>query len=244
MKKKHSKVKPIKSLKSIEEVSLKYKVSKSFIKKLINKHYPYYIQGNCPIFLSEKMIKVMLPEISAFKIMKERRFNKKAVEVLEWLQEKARLLEFDIEEIDNSEKIPIGFNVPYGCIQLNSVAKILDLGFGRNKLCEILRDQQILMTKINHNEPFQKFVDRGYFYLIPTKDRIQNIWYTTTYVSPKGLVWLEKFLKKLLSLSKWKQKKLELKCLEKPKHPKKEFLKDLLRPNSRQLKINLYNREV
>ena len=51
-------------------------------------------------------------------------------------------------------------------IQMADVAKILDMGIGRNKLFEFLRDQKILM---DDNRPYQKYVDAGYFRTIEQK---------------------------------------------------------------------------
>ncbi len=51
-------------------------------------------------------------------------------------------------------------------ISIGEVAKILDMGIGRNKLFEILRDEGILMSD---NQPYQKYVDAGYFRVIEQK---------------------------------------------------------------------------
>ncbi len=52
-------------------------------------------------------------------------------------------------------------------IDLGGVAKVLNIkGFGRNNLFEFLRNKDILM---NNNQPYQKFIDRGYFRLVESK---------------------------------------------------------------------------
>jgi anti-repressor protein len=51
-------------------------------------------------------------------------------------------------------------------IDIGSASKVLNMGIGRNKLFEILRDKGILM---HNNQPYQKFVDRGYFRVIEQK---------------------------------------------------------------------------
>lgn len=48
-------------------------------------------------------------------------------------------------------------------IDIGSVAKVLNMGIGRNKLFQLLRDKSILMK---NNQPFQNYVDRGYFRVI------------------------------------------------------------------------------
>lgn len=52
-------------------------------------------------------------------------------------------------------------------IAMEAVAKTLNFkGVGRNKLFEILRDKQILLS---NNLPYQKYIDRGYFRTIEQK---------------------------------------------------------------------------
>lgn len=49
-------------------------------------------------------------------------------------------------------------------IEMSAVAKALNYpGYGRNKLFEFLRESSILRY---NNEPYQQFVDRGYFKII------------------------------------------------------------------------------
>jgi len=51
-------------------------------------------------------------------------------------------------------------------IDMKSVAKVLDLGYGRNKLFEHLRDMKILD---GNNHPYQKYIDAGYFRVVEQK---------------------------------------------------------------------------
>ena len=51
-------------------------------------------------------------------------------------------------------------------IPMGDVAKVLDMGIGRNKLFEILRKKKILMR---NNRPYQKFIDDGLFRVVETK---------------------------------------------------------------------------
>lgn len=51
-------------------------------------------------------------------------------------------------------------------ISMAEVAKVLDMGIGRNKLFEFLRDKEILQKD---NRPYQKYVDRGYFRVVEQK---------------------------------------------------------------------------
>ena len=74
---------------------------------------------------------------------------------------------------------------------MNTAAKVL--GWGRNKLFAELRNRKILMSG---NRPYQNYIDRGYFVV---KEKPINMGGTVfnkpqTYVTAKGLSWLEKVL--------------------------------------------------
>lgn len=51
-------------------------------------------------------------------------------------------------------------------IDMAEVAKILNCGLGRNKLFELLRKKNVLNSQ---NQPYQKYVDMGYFRIIESK---------------------------------------------------------------------------
>lgn len=51
-------------------------------------------------------------------------------------------------------------------IDIQAVAKTLNMGIGRNKLFEFLRNQKVLMPQ---NQPYQKYVDMGWFRVIESK---------------------------------------------------------------------------
>ena len=51
-------------------------------------------------------------------------------------------------------------------IPMANVAKVLDMGIGRNKLFSILRDENILQ---HDNIPYQEYIDREYFRVVEQK---------------------------------------------------------------------------
>lgn len=51
-------------------------------------------------------------------------------------------------------------------MSVSEVAKILNLGFGQNKLFRFMRDRRILMS---NNLPYQEYIRRGYFRVIEQK---------------------------------------------------------------------------
>ncbi len=86
-----------------------------------------------------------------------------------------------------------------GAIEMSKVAKVLDIkGFGRNKLFAFLREQHILREQ--SNEPYQTYVDRGYFRVIeqkwdsPSGETFINI---KTLVFQKGLDFIRRLIKNI-----------------------------------------------
>lgn len=72
------------------------------------------------------------------------------------------------------------------------------LGYGRNTLYSILRKYKVLMSD---NMPYQKYIDHGYFSVKQTTIEIGDkpIDKTQTFVTPKGIIWLSKGLKRMES---------------------------------------------
>lgn len=82
------------------------------------------------------------------------------------------------------------------CIDIGQAAKVLNVkGVGRNKLFEILREKGVLDRK---NQPYQKYVDSGYFRVIETSfclpDGTQKI-NLKTLVFQKGLNFIRDVVK-------------------------------------------------
>lgn len=80
-------------------------------------------------------------------------------------------------------------------VPVGDVAKILDMGIGRNKLFEFLRDEKILDYC---NRPYQKYIDQGYFRVVEQKyekngEICINI---KTLVYQKGINFIRKKLEK------------------------------------------------
>lgn len=74
---------------------------------------------------------------------------------------------------------------------MNTAAKAL--GWGRNKLFAELRNRKILMSG---NRPYQSYIDRGYFVVKEKPIDMGGAVFNKpqTYVTAKGLSWLEKVL--------------------------------------------------
>ncbi len=78
-------------------------------------------------------------------------------------------------------------------LPMADVAKVLDMGVGRNKLFDILRKQKVLDQ---NNKPYQSMVDRGYFRVVEQKfmrngEQCINI---KTLVYQKGVEYIRRIL--------------------------------------------------
>lgn len=76
---------------------------------------------------------------------------------------------------------------------MNVVAKAL--GMGRNKLYDFLRSKKVLLS---NNTPYQEYLDRGYFEVKEKPITMGNstINKPQTYVTPKGVTYIENLLKR------------------------------------------------
>lgn len=85
-------------------------------------------------------------------------------------------------------------------VDMGTVAKILNLGIGRNKLFELLREEKVLQS---NNQPLQRYVDLGWFRLVESKytkpngDTCINV---KTVVFQKGVNGIRKIVKKCLNI--------------------------------------------
>lgn len=118
-------------------------------------------------------------------------------------QEALRELADKQDEIDKLEKInkelePKGIffdtvTQSDATTSMADVAKILDMGVGRNKLFSILKNRKILQPD---NKPYQKYIDAGYFKLVEEKyDKGDGVGiYYKTVAKQKGIDFIRKIL--------------------------------------------------
>ncbi len=81
-------------------------------------------------------------------------------------------------------------------ISIQEMAKVLECGFGQNKMFEFLRQKGLIYHRGKHNYPYQEYVDRGYFNLVEQKYDTDK----STYIRPKILVYPKgiDYIRKLL----------------------------------------------
>ena len=82
-------------------------------------------------------------------------------------------------------------------VDMSEVAKVLNMGMGRNKLFELLREKGVLRY---NNEPYQDYVDRGYFRIVEQR-YVDSYGHTKvgtkTVVYQKGVDFIRKILKEV-----------------------------------------------
>ena len=81
-------------------------------------------------------------------------------------------------------------------VDMGSAAKVLNMGIGRNKLFELLRDNKVLQ---GNNQPYQKYIDNGCFRVIESKFTKPNGDISIslkTVVYQKGLTYISKLINK------------------------------------------------
>lgn len=79
-------------------------------------------------------------------------------------------------------------------ITIGEAAKVLNMGVGRNRLFQILRNNKILQS---NNVPYQEYIDRGYFRVIEqqwTKPDGENCISIKTLVYQNGLDFIRKLI--------------------------------------------------
>lgn len=115
-------------------------------------------------------------------------------EEAERLEKQNALLLTDNERMKPKEEFFDAVTDSKDVIEMKDVAKVLDMGIGRNKLFKFLRERNVLM---NNNTPYQEYVDRGYFRVIEQK---YNRGYGETGINIKTLVFQKgvDYIRKLL----------------------------------------------
>jgi len=84
-------------------------------------------------------------------------------------------------------------NIKSGDVLIGDFAKNLNIkGLGPNKMSKWLKNRGFLTM---HRKPYQQYVDRGYFVMKPSIKRINGRYRYTTYLTPKGTVWLAGIIK-------------------------------------------------
>ena len=123
-------------------------------------------------------------------------FTNPAIAARAWADEceKKMLAEAKVKELEPKAEFFDAVTGSSDAVDIGTVAKVLNMGVGRNSLFEILRNEGVLM---NNNQPFQKHVDSGYFRLIEQKYNKPD---GSTHISIKTVVYQKgvEFIRRLL----------------------------------------------
>lgn len=87
------------------------------------------------------------------------------VEAREIAEKEKEVAQLQLEEAKPKVEFYDAVTDSTDAVDLGTAAKVLNLGFGRTTLFEKLRDNKILMK---NNQPFQKYIDAGWFRVIET----------------------------------------------------------------------------
>jgi phage antirepressor YoqD-like protein len=118
------------------------------------------------------------------------------IEALEALtvSEKQKLqLTASIEEKNKVILAVANLNIRAGDISFADFAKNMAIkDFGRNHVTSFCKARGYTNDKL---EPYQPYVNRGYFVRKPSKDKINGEYRYTTFLTPRGSVWLAKIIR-------------------------------------------------
>jgi phage antirepressor YoqD-like protein len=134
-----------------------------------------------------------LEEVTKPKEMTVSELLKQNTKVIEQLEGKVEVLEETIEKKDEVILAVADLNIRAGDVTIGDFSKNLAIeGLGRNNLFNWLRARNFIMM---NTEPYQTYVERGYFVRKPSDKKINGEVRYTTMLTPRGTVWLTKMLK-------------------------------------------------
>ena len=119
-------------------------------------------------------------------------FNDPADAAIAWAEQyrAKQLAETKVKELAPKA---IVYDLISDCTNLKTVADVAkEIGTGRNRLFEFLREKSILMA---NNLPYQKYIDNGYFIVKTNVIESLNKSQSQTYFTSKGEVWIASIFK-------------------------------------------------
>lgn len=195
---------------SVKEVAAVLGYDRDYLRKVIKERLPEIVENGKQTYMTEKNVtelkKYLVPRTLDMKIQGENAVTRheedeaiaSAMLILKRRSEeyKARAEIAENKLIQEQPKIDFA-NMALesaSCIDMGQAAKVLNAGYGRNKLFEKLRELKILNYK---NIPYQNFIDAGYFRLIEVShlEHGKPVITTKTLVYQKGLDYINKKIK-------------------------------------------------
>ena len=183
---------------TIKEIAEVLKKDESTVRKIGKSLFPGSFNNGVKTLLNEKQVTMIKLNLGKNSELPQTSLEKKLI-----VAQAIQILNTEIEELRSElsaaqPKLDF-YDAVTGskdAIPMGQAAKVLCMGIGRNKLFSFLRDKHILM---NNNEPYQTFIDKGWFRVIeqkftkPDGDTQINI---KTMVYQKGLDGIRKLYQK------------------------------------------------
>jgi phage antirepressor YoqD-like protein len=162
---------------TVKEISDILGVTPEAIKKHVRELYPNFIKNGVETRLTDAQVteikQKMLPTTSVVGSVTDIERQKTIIRAFQYLKEdyESMKIKLEIAERKCIEQQPKAdfYDSVTECkdaIDIGKVAKVLNIGLGRNRLFEILRHKGILQSG---NIPYQKYIDTGYFRVIEQK---------------------------------------------------------------------------
>lgn len=179
---------------------------KDYLRKKVKELYPELVKNGVETKLSQEQVTrlkgQLVPRTLDMKVQGQEAVTdiemvQKAQEVMQWMQAKLVSAHETIAIMAPKAEFYDAVTGSSDTCDLSTVAKVLNLpGYGRNRIFETLRDLGVLQQ---NNQPYQKYVDAGYFRVIESSyikpDGSTHVSYKTV-VYQKGVEYIRKLLTK------------------------------------------------
>lgn len=191
---------------TVREISDAMGVPDRTVRESVKRMFPNKGKPGVAYQLTEKEVAVVSADLkrahnvdlasSRQVVMTELEENMIVAQAVQLLQ--TRIARLEQESLQNAPKIEFYEAVTGSkdAVEMSAVAKVLDMGIGRNKLFEFLREYKILRSD---NTPYQKYIDANWFRVIEqkySKDGEVHINFKTL-VYQKGMDNIRKFYYKI-----------------------------------------------
>ena len=158
---------------TIKEVSDVLGKDESTIRKIGKELFPDIFRNGIRTNLNEKQVTAIKLNLGKNSELPKTEIEKELIiyQALQFQAEKISSLTKTIDSMKPKAEFYDQVTGSADTIDMSEAAKVLDMGIGRNSLFQFLRDKKILRE---NNQPYQQFVDRGYFRIIQSKYSTPN----------------------------------------------------------------------
>ena len=153
---------------TIKDVAIVLDKDESTIRKIGKSLFPEIFRNGVKTVLSEHQVTAIKLNLGKNSELPKTDLEKKLViaQAMQYLNEEITELRLENNIMKPKALFYDQVTGSDDTIEMKEVARILNVGIGRNKIFSILRDKKILDR---NNQPYQQYVDRGYFRVIESK---------------------------------------------------------------------------